>query len=62
MTSDRPYRKGMPLEKVHRILRDGVGRHWDRRVVDAYFRVEDDISRLAREERVGVMLDVQEWS
>jgi len=62
MTSDRPYRKGMPLEKVHRILRDGAGQHWDRRVIDAYFRVKDDISRLAREERAGVMLDVQQWT
>ena len=62
MTSDRPYRKGMPLDKVHRILREGAGQHWDRRVVDAYFRVQDDISRLAREERAGVMLDVQEWT
>lgn len=62
MTSDRPYRKGMPLEKVHRILREGAGIHWDRRVVDAYFRVKDDIRRLAREERAGVMLDVQEWT
>jgi len=62
MSSDRPYRKGMPMEKVHQILRDGAGRHWDRRVVDAYFRVKDDISRLAREEGAGVMLDVQKWT
>ena len=62
MTSDRPYRKGKPLEKVHRIFHDGAGQHWDSRVVDAYFRVKDDISRLAREERAGVMLDVQEWT
>lgn len=38
MGSDRPYRKGMPLEKLETILRDGAGIHWDPQVVEAYFR------------------------
>jgi len=62
MTSDRPYRKGMPLEKVHRIFREGTGNYWDARVVEAYFRVQDDISRLCREERANLTLDVEQWS
>ncbi len=38
MTSDRPYRKGMPIQKAAGILRDGRGRQWDSRVVDAFLR------------------------
>lgn len=29
MTSDRPYRKGMPIEKALAILEDGSGTQWD---------------------------------
>lgn len=29
MTSDRPYRKGMPVEKAMAILADGKGSQWD---------------------------------
>ncbi len=28
MTSDRPYRKGMPIEKVQQIFREGAGVQW----------------------------------
>lgn len=37
MTSDRPYRKNMPQEKVDAILRQGAGTQWDARVVEAFF-------------------------
>jgi len=49
MSSDRPYRKGMPEEKVDSILREGAGRQWDPAVIDAYFRARDDIRRIACE-------------
>lgn len=29
MTSDRPYRKGMPVEKALHIIKDGAGTQWD---------------------------------
>ena len=35
MTSDRPYRNGMSLEKVCQIMREGRGTQWATRVVDA---------------------------
>jgi putative nucleotidyltransferase with HDIG domain len=38
MTSDRPYRKGMSIQKAAGILRDGRGRQWDARLVDAFLR------------------------
>ncbi len=34
MTSDRPYRKGMPLEKVFSIFCEGQGKQWASDVVD----------------------------
>ncbi len=46
MTSDRPYRTGMALEKAESILRSGVGKHWDARVVEAYFAARDDIVKI----------------
>jgi len=34
MTSTRPYRKAMPLEKVWEILKEGAGSQWDREVIE----------------------------
>jgi putative nucleotidyltransferase with HDIG domain len=48
MSSDRPYRKGMPDEKLDEILRSGAGRQWDTRVIDAYFRIREKIGRIVR--------------
>lgn len=36
MTSDRPYRKGMPHQKAASILTDGRGTQWDSAIVDAF--------------------------
>ncbi len=38
MTSDRPYRRGMPAEKAVAILREGRGQQWDAALVDAFLR------------------------
>lgn len=46
MASDRPYRKGMPHERVERILREGAKTQWDPAVVEAFFRALDDIRRI----------------
>jgi len=43
MTSDRPYRQGMPLEKALAILREGAGLQWDATVVNAFFDIRDEI-------------------
>jgi HD-GYP domain-containing protein (c-di-GMP phosphodiesterase class II) len=48
MSSDRPYREGLSEEKIERVLRNGAGKQWDPRVVDAYFRVRDEIQRIAQ--------------
>ena len=39
MTSDRPYRKAMPVEKALDILREEAGTKWDAVVVNALFNV-----------------------
>lgn len=49
MSSDRPYRLGMPDEKVDQILREGAGRQWDPTVIDAFFCVRDEVRRISRE-------------
>lgn len=61
MAGDRPYRKGMPIEKVEGILRDGAGQQWDPRVVEAYFTVRDDVRAIIQLERDPHGLDVGRW-
>lgn len=46
MTSDRPYRKGMPVEKAEAILREGSGAQWDPKCVDAFFECLEDIHHI----------------
>lgn len=46
MSSDRPYRKGLPDEDVDSILREGAGAQWDARVVEAFFAIRSDIPLL----------------
>ncbi|MEM7474107.1 MAG: HD-GYP domain-containing protein [Planctomycetota bacterium] len=36
MTSSRPYRKAMPLEKAHAIINAGAGEQWDAEVVQCF--------------------------
>lgn len=36
MTTDRPYRKGMPPQKAQRILEEGAGSQWDPACVHAF--------------------------
>jgi putative nucleotidyltransferase with HDIG domain len=48
MSSDRPYRAGMPEEKIDAIFRAGAGKQWDPEVVAAFFRARDDIRAIAR--------------
>ncbi|WP_165864158.1 HD domain-containing phosphohydrolase [Capsulimonas corticalis] len=38
MTTDRPYRKGMPHEKALAILQDGAGSQWDPQCVAAFIQ------------------------
>ncbi len=57
MSSDRPYRKGMPDEKLDAILRDGAGKQWDANVVDAFFRVREVVRRITAAPVTRMTLD-----
>lgn len=61
MSSDRPYRKGMPDEKLDAILHDGAGGQWDPHVINAVFQVREEIRRIGREERKPLSLNVEKW-
>lgn len=62
MGSDRPYRKGMPVERVEAILREGAGKQWDADVIDAYFASADDVREISQVERDPLALNVGEWN
>jgi HD-GYP domain-containing protein (c-di-GMP phosphodiesterase class II) len=46
MTSDRPYRNGMPVEKALSILREGRGKFWDPVLIDAFANNIDQIEQI----------------
>jgi len=43
MTSDRPYRDGMPVEKAVEIFKDGAGTQWNADLVEAFLGILPDI-------------------
>jgi HD-GYP domain-containing protein (c-di-GMP phosphodiesterase class II) len=59
MGSDRPYRKGMQDSVLDKILREGAGKQWDVRIVDAFFRARDDIRTISKRERESLKIDLQ---
>jgi HD-GYP domain-containing protein (c-di-GMP phosphodiesterase class II) len=61
MSSDRPYRKGIPDDKLDVILREGAGKQWDPQIVDAAFHVREQLRRIGQEERKPLSLDVNRW-
>ena len=54
MSSDRPYRPGMPDAKLDKIMREGAGTQWDAKIVEAFFQARDDIRDIAHRERMGI--------
>lgn len=61
MTSDRPYRKGMPEDRVNQIFREGSGTQWDPEVIEAFFAAREDINNIMSDERIGQGFDVSNW-
>ncbi len=59
MSSDRPYRKGMLIEKVESIFRELSGIQWDSQIIDAYFAARDDIAGICHDysPTKGTLLD-----
>ncbi|MFG0288174.1 MAG: HD-GYP domain-containing protein [Rhodopirellula sp. JB044] len=61
MISDRPYRRGMPLEKVREIFQKGRGQQWAADVVDALLQSHDLMQAYA-EQRPFARPDLQPQS
>ena len=49
MTSSRPYRDAMPLEKAAKILREGAGTQWDADVIDVLFALWEEVRQIGVE-------------
>jgi HD-GYP domain-containing protein (c-di-GMP phosphodiesterase class II) len=62
MSSDRPYRPGMAVERVEQLFKLGAAQQWDAEVVNAYFAAREDILQISEEERANLTLDVQQWT
>jgi HD-GYP domain-containing protein (c-di-GMP phosphodiesterase class II) len=61
MSSDRPYRKGIPDEKLDKILHEGAARQWDAQVINAVFQVRDEIRNIGQSDREPLSLAVGDW-
>jgi HD-GYP domain-containing protein (c-di-GMP phosphodiesterase class II) len=48
MSSDRPYRRGMPMEKIDQIFKEGRGEQWDPMIVDAYFKAKNRLREVTQ--------------
>jgi HD-GYP domain-containing protein (c-di-GMP phosphodiesterase class II) len=48
LSSDRPYRKAMPLDKVVEKMRQDSGRHFDPAVLDAFLSIPEEALRAMR--------------
>lgn len=45
MTTERPYKKPIPLEETLRMIKDDSGRKFDPKIVDAFFSCLDEIKK-----------------
>ncbi len=55
MSSSRPYRPGMPLERVDEILLQGAGTQWDKNVIEAFGRCRQRLHAI-RQRGIGESL------
>jgi HD-GYP domain-containing protein (c-di-GMP phosphodiesterase class II) len=54
MSSDRPYRPGMPDQQLDAILRAGAGQQWDAKVVECFFSLRDEMREILRADSTNV--------
>lgn len=62
MSSDRPYRRGMDDDKLDAIIRAGAGQQWDPTVVEAFFRVREEIRAISKDENNPLDISSLQWS
>ena len=51
----------MPDEKLDAILRDGSGKQWDPKIVEAAFEVRNELRVIGQEDRHPLALNVGDW-
>lgn len=61
MSSDRPYRKGMPFSKLEQIMQEGAGKQWDESVIAAFMAAREDIYEIVHQPAEPVAFDAQQW-
>lgn len=61
MSSDRPYRKGMPFSKLEQIMQEGAGKQWDESVIAAFMAAREDIYEIVHQPAEPVTFDAQQW-
>ncbi len=61
MISDRPYRPGIPCQRVEAIFVRGADQQWDGRVLDAYFKARTDILELLEQGEQEAEFSVPAW-
>lgn len=49
LISRRVYREPMPVDKVHQIMLEGRGAHFDPDIVDAYIALQEEFKEIARQ-------------
>ena len=57
MTSSRPYRGAMPIERAAAVMRDGAGRQWDAAIVDCF---EIWLNRTLPAHPIGIPLEAED--
>ncbi len=57
MTSSRPYRGAMPIERAAAVIRDGAGQQWDAAIVDCF---EIWLNRTLPEHPIGIPLEAED--
>lgn len=62
MGSDRPYRKGMPDDKLDAIMQEGAGKQWDAKIVEAFFQVRSEVRQIAEKHVEGFDPSVPVWA
>jgi HD-GYP domain-containing protein (c-di-GMP phosphodiesterase class II) len=60
MSSDRPYRPGMPEDKIRKIFSEGSAKQWDPQVVAAFFAVYNDIRNIVQQQPAA-SVDLPSW-
>ncbi|MFN4197342.1 MAG: HD-GYP domain-containing protein, partial [Caldimicrobium sp.] len=64
LTTNRPYRKALPLEEAFSVIKNGQGSHFDPELVDIFFKIKDEILAIKdrfKDEEKGHLFKLREY-